>query len=131
KPDWPGWLHVRRSVPDPKPLVSIIVPTRDRFDLLEQCCRGVLNENDYRNLELLIVDNGSVEPQTKALFKSLKKDKRVRVIDAPGPFNFSHLNNLAAAQAKGEVLVLLNNDIAVREPHWLEELVGHALRPDV
>jgi glycosyltransferase involved in cell wall biosynthesis len=131
KPDWPGWLHVRRAVPEPKPLVSIIVPTRDRADLLEQCARGVLQETDYGPLELIIVDNGSEEAETHALFKQLRKDKRVRILDAPGPFNFSALNNRAAREARGDVLVLLNNDIGVREPHWLDELVSHAIRPQV
>ncbi|HEX7947759.1 MAG TPA: glycosyltransferase family 2 protein, partial [Phenylobacterium sp.] len=85
----------------------------------------------YPALELLIVDNGSEEPQTHALFGRLRQDPRVRIIDAPGPFNFSALNNRAAAEAKGEILLLLNNDIEMREPHWLTELVAHAVRPNV
>lgn len=127
----PGGLHVAWPVPQPEPLVSLIVPTRDRSELLRACARGVLSRTDYRNLELLIVDNGSVEPQTLALFDELRADPRVRVIPDPAAFNYSRLNNLAARQARGEVLVLLNNDIDVIGPGWLTELVGHALRPDV
>ncbi|MBI1198233.1 MAG: glycosyltransferase [Phenylobacterium sp.] len=129
--DTPGWVDVRRAPPEPRPLVSIIVPTRDRAELLAQCADGVLNHTAYSPLELLIVDNGSVEPETKALFETLSADPRVRVIAAPGPFNYSALNNLAAAQAKGEILLLLNNDISMIEPGWLDELVAHAVRPSV
>lgn len=126
-----GGLRIAWRLPDPLPMASIIVPTRDRAGLLRACVEGVLSRTDYPNLELLIVDNGSVEPATKALFEQLGADPRVRVIPDPAPFNYSRLNNLAARQARGEVLVLLNNDIDVIGPGWLRELVGQAMRPDV
>jgi GT2 family glycosyltransferase len=91
----------------------------------------VLNGTDYGRLELIIVDNGSVEPETKALFRRLKQDKRVRILAAPGPFNFSALNNLAVAKAKGEIIVLMNNDITMTGSDWLAEMVSHAVRPNV
>ncbi|MBU1375738.1 MAG: glycosyltransferase [Alphaproteobacteria bacterium] len=125
------WLRVRRAIPAPRPLVSLIVPTRDRADLVAQCAEGVLAKTDYAPLELLIVDNGSQEPATHALFERLKTDPRVRILPAPGPFNFSALNNLAAAQARGEVLILLNNDISMIGPDWLKEMVSQAERPNV
>ncbi len=125
------WLRIRRPVAEPKPLVSLIVPTRDRAELVAQCAEGVLTKTAYAPLELLVVDNGSVEPQTLALFEQLGRDARVRVLPAPGPFNFSALNNRAAAEARGEVLVLLNNDISMIGDDWLDELVGQALRPNV
>ncbi len=125
------WLRIRWPVAEPKPLVSLIVPTRDRAELVAQCAAGVLTRTAYAPLELLIVDNGSVEPKTLALFEQLGRDSRVRILPAPGPFNFSALNNLAAAEARGEVLVLLNNDISMIGDDWLDELVGQALRPNV
>jgi GT2 family glycosyltransferase len=128
----PGrWLRVQRLMQQPDPLVSIIVPTRDRAGLLAQCAEGVLKKTYYASLELLIVDNDSVEPETLALFDVLKADDRVRILPAPGSFNFSALNNLAAAEARGEVLVLLNNDISMIGPDWLDELVEQAIRPNV
>ncbi|WP_293900010.1 glycosyltransferase family 2 protein [Phenylobacterium sp.] len=130
-PGMPGWVRVRRPIPAPAPLVSIVVPTRDRAELLGACADGVLHRTDYAPLELLIVDNGSVEPETHALFAELRKDPRVRILAAPGPFNFSALNNRAAAQARGEVLVLLNNDVSLERSDWLTELVSHAVRPRV
>ncbi len=125
------WLRVRRPLPDPKPLVSVIVPTRDRADLVAQAADGVLARTAYGPLELLIVDNGSEEPATHALFQRLANDPRVRILTSPGPFNFSHLNNHAAAEARGEVLVLLNNDISMIHPDWLDEMVAQAIRPNV
>jgi GT2 family glycosyltransferase len=129
--DAPGWIDVRRAPPEPRPLVSIIVPTRDRADLLQRCADGVLRETDYAPLELIVVDNGSAEPATAALFERLRADPRVRILAAPGPFNYSALNNLAAAEAAGEVLVLLNNDIEVTDAGWLSALVAQAVRPTV
>lgn len=127
----PDYLRVIWPLPQPTPLVSVIVPTRDHASLLAACADGVLDRTDYKTLEFLIVDNGSEEQTTFALFERLRRDPRVRVIPAPGPFNFSALNNRAAAEARGEVLLLLNNDIKVIEPCWLHEMVAQASRPDV
>ena len=127
----PGWNRVVRPLPDPAPLVSVMVPTRDRADLLERCTDAVLSRTDYAPLELLVVDNDSKEEKTLELLRQLGHDPRVRVIRHPGSFNYSALNNLAARQARGEVLVLLNNDTDAIEPGWMRELVSHAVRPEV
>ena len=127
----PGLQRVLYELPQPEPLVSVIVPTRDRADLLRVCAEGVLHATDYERLELLVVDNGTVEAEALALLDQLAADPRVRVLRQPGPFNWSAMNNAAAAQAAGEVLVLLNNDIAVLRPDWLRVLVSHAMQPDV
>ena len=125
------WQRPVYALPQPEPLVSIIVPTRDRPDLLRTCTDGVLNRTEYRRIELLIVDNGTKDAEALALLDALSDDSRVRVLRQPGPFNWSALNNHAAAEATGEVLLLLNNDIAVLRPDWLAVLVTHALQPDV
>jgi GT2 family glycosyltransferase len=127
----PAYLSVRRPVLAPAPLVSIIVPTRDRAELLKRCVAGVLRQTDYAPIELIIVDNDSVEPETHALFRKLEKDPRVRILPAPGPFNYSAINNQAVAQARGEILLLLNNDVAVIDSGWLSEMVAQAQRPEV
>jgi GT2 family glycosyltransferase len=125
-------VRVTWPVPDPPPLVSVIIPTRDHAELLAQCVEGVLHRTDYSNIELLIVDNDSIESATVTLLDRLnREERRVRIFQRPGPFNYSVLNNAAARMAHGEVLLLLNNDIEVIEPGWLRELVSHALRPDV
>jgi GT2 family glycosyltransferase len=128
----PRSIRVVWPVPEPEPLVSVIIPTRDGADLLERCVEGVLRRSDYSNLEILVVDNGSKKPETIELFDRLThEDSRVRILSRPGPFNYSALNNAAAREAEGEVLLLLNNDIDVVESHWLREMVSHAIRPDV
>lgn len=127
----PAYNRVIHALPDPAPLVSVIVPTRDQAELLDACLRGVLERTDYPAIEVIVVDNDSVEPATKALFARLGQDQRVRILQVPGPFNFPALNNAATHVARGEVLLLLNNDTLVIEPGWLREMVSHAVRPGV
>ena len=128
-PDPPA--RVRHLVPDPAPLVTVIIPTRDQAGLLSRCLHGLLRKTDYPALEILIVDNGSRERATLRLFQRLAHHPNVRVLPRSTAFNWSALNNFAASQARGEVLLLLNNDIAVRHSDWLGELVSQACRPDV
>jgi O-antigen biosynthesis protein len=119
-------------IPEVLPLVSIIIPTRDRVDLLELCLDGVLNRTDYRQLEVLIMDNESREAGTAAFFERMRaRDGRVNIIECPGPFNYSALNNLGARRSSGEVLLLLNNDVVAIEPTWLTEVVSQVMRRDV
>jgi GT2 family glycosyltransferase len=126
-----GVNRVSRAVPDPKPLVSIVVPTRDRVSLLAACVRSVLERTDYPDFEILIADNDSREPATADFFRSLQGDARVRVVPYHGPFNFSAINNHAVRAAGGSLVLLLNNDTEVIHADWLRELVGHAVRPEV
>ncbi|OXE35456.1 MAG: glycosyl transferase [Phenylobacterium zucineum] len=130
-PNAPAYLSIKRPLPSPPPLVSVLIPTRDRAELLKQCVEGVLKQTKYQPLDVIIIDNDSIEPETHALFKHLTKDKRVRILPAPGPFNYSAINNMAVNHAKGEVLLFLNNDVAVIQPDWLKEMVAQAVRPEV
>jgi O-antigen biosynthesis protein len=130
-PRAPVWTRVVYPLPRQRPLVSIIVPTRDRADFLARCVDGVLTRTDYEPLELLLIDNDSTEPKTGQLFARLAEDSRVRIIQHPGNFNYSAMNNRAVQEARGEVIVLLNNDVDVNSSLWLEEMVSHALRPEV
>lgn len=127
----PAWNRIIHPLPDPPPLISLIVPTRDRADLLRICADAVLRRTDYPRIELLIADNGSTEAETLALLAELAADSRMRVLPCPGPFNWSAINNAAVAAARGEVLVFLNNDIDVTDAGWLRELVSQAMRPEV
>ncbi len=128
-----GGGHVRLAWPvtEPGPLVSLIVPTRDRLDLLAPCVEGLLHRTAYPVLEVVIADNGSRERRTRAFLETMARDERVRVVPCPGAFNFSAINNRAALLARGSVLGFINNDIEVMQPDWLTEMVGHALREDV
>ena len=125
-----NWYLVTHPLPPVPPLVSLLVPTRDRADLLEKCVTGLLQRTDYRNFEIVILDNQSREPATHSLLSKLSKDNRVRIIPYDKPFNYSAINNFGAAQAKGSVLGLINNDIDVIDPNWLSEMVSLAVLPD-
>ncbi|MCJ2033585.1 glycosyltransferase family 2 protein, partial [Methylobacterium sp. J-068] len=126
-----GFNRLVRSLPEPAPLVSVIVPTRDRAELLGVALEGLLTSTDYPVLEVIVVDNESIEADTRALFARHAGDARVRVLPVPGAFNFSDLSNRGAAAARGSVLLFLNNDIEVIEPGWLREMVSIALDPGI
>ena len=113
------------------PLVSIIIPTRDRYQLLSKCINSIFEKTTYKNYEILILDNESSDVEILAYFDELKEYKNIRIISYPHPFNFSAINNFGVSLAKGEVVTLLNNDIEVISRHWLTELVQHALRPEI
>lgn len=118
---------------DAQPLVSIIIPTRDQLPILRSCVDSLMAHTAYARYELLVVDNGSIEPDACAFLDGLEAMRldQVRVLRWPQPFNYSRLNNYAAQQAKGEVLLFLNNDIQVVDKEWLALMLGHALRPEV
>jgi GT2 family glycosyltransferase len=124
----PGLRRVRYRLPDAPPMVSIVIPTRDAFALVRQCVDSVLEKTTYPNYEILIVDNQSRDAETLAWFEMIAAHPAVRVLRYDRPFNFSAINNFAVQGARGEVLCLLNNDIEVISPDWLEEMVGHLLR---
>lgn len=130
-PGHPGNYRVRNSLPAQLPKVSVVIATRDRLELLSLAVRGILQDTDYPDLEVVIVDNGSVEPRTLDYLTQMTRDSRVLVIRHDAPFNYSELNNLGVTHASGEVICLLNNDIEVTSPDWLKEMVSQALRPDI
>ena len=126
-----GYYHVAPSLPILLPLVSLVIPTRNAHELVRMCVQSILSKTTYPNYEILLVDNGSDEPASLAYFRELSTHPRVRVIRDDREFNYSALNNAAISQASGEIVGLVNNDIEVISPGWLEEMVGLALRPGV
>lgn len=126
-----GHYRVQWGLGERPPKVSLIVPTRDRGDLLRLCIGSMLERTRYPDFEIVVVDNQSVEPETLAYFDELSEDPRVRVLQYDAPFNYSAINNWAVSQCDGEIIGLLNNDIEVISPDWLEEMTSHARRMDV
>jgi GT2 family glycosyltransferase len=122
--DW-----IRRAVPKPAPLVSLIVPTRNRHDLLGPCLDGLLTQTYYESLEVIIIDHESNEPETIALLDRWRDDPRVRIMRYEGPFNYSDMNNRAVAIAQGEFVGLVNNDISIIHADWLAEMISLAVLP--
>lgn len=118
---------------DQQPLVSILIPTRDQLPLLQRCVESLLSKTRYPYFEIILIDNGSEAEEALSWLSEMELigGDKVRVVRFPYPFNFSAMNNLAASQARGEYLVLLNNDTAVIQDDWLDELLNHALRPEV
>jgi len=119
----PTTYRVRFPLPRPQPLVSIIIPTRNGVQLLCTCVSSVLEKTHYEAYEIIIVDNQSDEPATLAYLGELRAHPRCRVLRYDAPFNFSAINNCAVREARGEFVLLLNNDTEVISPEWLEELV--------
>ncbi len=111
--------------------VDIVIPTRDRVDLLSTCVDSILKLTRSVHYSLIVLDNGSSDADSLEYLSRIALDPRVRVIQHNVPFNYSAINNYAVAQGAGDVVVLLNNDVEVIEGHWLAELVGLAMRPEV
>ena len=112
-------------------LVSVVIPTRDQLQLLQACLQSISAVPAGVDLELIVVDNGSVDRATAEFLEGFSQKPGQKVLRIDGPFNFSALNNRAAEQAGGSVLLLLNNDVELLSPNWGAELAANALRPGV
>lgn len=128
-----GYWRTRHQLSEPPPLVSIIIPTRNRVELLHRCVEGILADDTYPHYELIVVDNGSDETTAQEYLAGLPaRDPRCRVVPYDRPFNYSALNNFAVREhARGEIVLLLNNDMEIITRGWLEELVSQAARPEI
>jgi GT2 family glycosyltransferase len=127
-----GGHLIHWPLPNPPPLVSVIIATRDRGDLL-RCCITSLAEHGQGNppTELIVIDNGSSEPETLHYLAHLEQQENVRVLRRPGKFNYAALNNEAVSLARGELIALINNDVEATHPGWLAAMAGQALRPEI
>ena len=126
-----GHYRVRWPLPRPVPKVTLVVPTRDRPELLRTCIDSLLGRTEYPDFEIVVVDNQSSDPDALAYLDRLGARAGVRVLRYDAPFNYSAINNFAVAAARGTVIGMVNNDIEVISPHWLQEMVGQAMRPGV
>ena len=119
-------------LPEPAPLVSIVIPTKNEAELVETCLRKLKENTDYPNYEVLIVDHESDDKETLALLENISTHhEHARVHRLSGPFNYARINNQAVQEAKGSVLCFMNNDIEAISGDWLEEMVRQALRSDI
>lgn len=131
----PGWASkgglgiFSLDFPDSGPLVTIIIPTKNSYEVLKKCIDS-LRLTAYENYEVLIVDNETDDAKTLNYMASC--GHRVTHIPNPvGGFNYAHINNIAASQASGDFVLFLNNDTQVNEPKWLSRMVGYAGMPRV
>lgn len=131
EPHYGAYQRVRYGLPNERPLVSILIPTRDRAALLRTCLESIFARTDYQPYEVLVLDNESREPDALEYLHSLGNDARVQVHRLEGPFNYSRLNNRGVALARGSLVLLLNNDIETRDACWLSEMVSLVTQPGV
>ncbi len=142
-----SYWRIHYPIPDPAPRVTLVIPTRNRLEVLRPCVESLLTKTTYPNFELLLVDNDSDDPTTLAYLSQIsdpassspasqsdaagENAPRVRVVRFPGEFNYSALNNFGVSQTDAPLVGLLNNDLEVIHGDWLDEMVAHALRPEI
>ena len=125
-------LYRTKYIRDYDPLVSILIPNKDHTDDLDRCIRSIEEKSTYHNYEYIIIENNSDQEETFAYYKKLEEENpKVHVVYWDGEFNYSAINNYGASFAKGEYLLLLNNDVEVINADWLEEMLGYCMREDV
>ncbi|HYD82931.1 MAG TPA: glycosyltransferase family 2 protein, partial [Opitutus sp.] len=122
--------RIKRALPATAPKVSIIIPTKNGENLLRLAIGSILAKTTYPKFEVIVVDNRSDDAGALAYFDELRRTG-VRVLRYDEPFNFSAINNFAVRAAEGSILAFLNNDLEVLTPDWLDEMVSHAIRPEI
>lgn len=131
-PNHPGHYIIRYQISDYK-RVSIIIPTRDLGEMLDHCLNSIFLQSTYPNYEVIVVDNGSIEPATQIILEKwqIQEPDRFRFYSLDIPFNYSAINNFAVTKAQGEFLLFLNNDTAVITPDWITAMVEQAQRASI
>lgn len=127
----PFIYRTRYEVVD-SPLVSVIIPNKDNAAVLARCLSSLTRITDYHNFEVIVVENNSTEAETFAFYREAEKRYPfVRVLTWEGPFNYSAINNFGSQYASGDFFLLLNNDIEIQSPTWLQSMLGICQRKDV
>ncbi len=134
----PFVYRMRYALPEPAPLVSIVIPTKDHVETLDACVMSIAENATYANYEIVLVENNSEDPETFAYYEGLPErvaaasdgKGSARVEYWPGEFNYSKIINFGVEHAEGDYLLLLNNDTEVMTPDFIEEMMGYLRRPD-
>ncbi len=125
------YIYQMRWKIEKEPLVSIIIPFKDKAYLLERCVLAIHQKTNYKNYEILAVSNNSMEKETFDLVTELTREKKIRFLEFNEPFNYPNINNFAVGKARGKHLVFMNNDIEVVTPDWIELMLEHSQRPEI
>lgn len=137
---WPGIAWRRRSdhnvlvAQDPVksgPAVDLVIPTRDGLAVLKPCIDSIIAKTEYENYRIIVVDNGSEKPETFAYFREIEQYPNVQIVNYPGEFNYSAINNYAAGKGTSPYVGLINNDIEVIKGDWLTQMMAWATQPEV
>lgn len=126
----PSTYHIQYEI-DGEPLISILIPNKDHIDDLKKCIDSIAAISTYKNWEIIVIENNSVEKRTFAYYDEIVKDPRIHVVTWSGEFNYSAINNFGVQSAKGDYYLLLNNDVEILTPDWLEQMLMFAQRKDV
>ena len=126
----PGTFHVAYAIKG-EPLVSIVIPSRDQASVLENCISSIRRRSTWKNYEIIVVENNSRQKQTFDLYRKLEENKEARIVRYPDAFHFSRVVNEGVRKAKGDYLILMNNDVTVKSPDWIEHLLAQVSRPEV
>lgn len=129
-PELPGYFRVRYNLQG-KPLVSILIPTKNNGGVLKTCVDSIFEKSVYRKFEILVVNNGSTDAPTLEYLAELRGHDQVTVLDYDAPFNYSEINNHGVRHARGELLMFLNDDTEVVSPDWLDYMGGYAQLPHI
>lgn len=127
----PNSYRIKWPIPNPLPMVSLLIPTRDGYKILKQCIESILKKTGYPNYEIIILDNQSSCNKTLTYFSKLLSHPKISILPYNQPFNYSAINNFGVAHAKGSIVGLINNDIEVISTDWLSEMVSHVCRTDI
>lgn len=114
-----------------EPLISIVIPNKDHVEDLRRCITSIEKKSTWKNYEIVVVENNSVEQSIRDYYKELESDQKVKIVTYEGGFNYSRINNVGVKETKGEYLLFLNNDTEVISPDWMEQLLMYAQRKDV
>ncbi|WP_257292324.1 glycosyltransferase [Endozoicomonas sp. ONNA1] len=118
-------------MPKPLPFVSLLIPTRDGYEILKQCIESIRTKTTYPNYEIVVLNNQTTCDKTLDYFERISSYNNIRVLNYDFPFNYSAINNFGVPQTKGSIIGLINNDIEVISPDWLDEMVRQVSRPDI
>ena len=129
----PNRFRCQWPIPEQQPSVELVIPTRDKAEILKLAVESILKITDYDNYSITIVDNQSIEPATHELFRDLKQKhpNKIQVRAYNKPFNYSAINNHAVQKSRADIIGLVNNDVEAIQSDWLKEMVSHCIRPDV
>ncbi|ADB58259.1 glycosyltransferase [Archaeoglobus profundus] len=127
---WLGSYRIKYKI-NGNPKVSIIIPTKDKVEVLKRCVESILNKTTYQNYEIVIVDNNSQEEKTFEYYETIKDHPKIRILEYNKPFNFSAINNYAVSKVDSEFILFLNNDTEVITSEWLSAMLEHAQRKEV
>lgn len=125
-----GSYRVKYTIKN-NPKVSILIPNKDHKEDLKLCIHSILSISTYKNYEIIIIENNSTTQEIEDYYKELEKEECIKIVRWKGEFNYSAINNFGATHASGNVFVLLNNDIEILTPNWIEEMLMHAQRDEV